>query len=116
MSNEFTVASHFTGKNPVVRQIYDCLLQELQAIGPIHEEAKKTSIHLVNTSALAGVATRKNYLLLNIKSSRKIESPRIHKSEQLSAGRFHQEVKLTQAADVDEELMGWLRAAYQLST
>lgn len=111
----FTVDSHFAGKDPVVREIYDCLLDKLVAVGPVTVEPKKTSIHLNHVSALAGVATRKSYLLLNIKSDHKIDSPRIHKSEQISAGRFHQEVKLTQGTDVDEELMGWLRAAYNLS-
>ena len=103
------------GKDPVVRQIYDCLVSKLGEIGPVIAEPKKTSIHLNNVSALAGVATRKSYLLLNIKSAHKLESPRIHKAERLSASRYHQEVKLSQVADVDAELMGWLRAAYELS-
>lgn len=111
----FTIDSHFANKDPVVRQIYDCLFAQLATIGPVIAEPKKTSIHLNNVSALAGVATRKSYLLLNIKSDRKLDSPRIHKSEQISASRFHHEVKLTQAADVDAELMGWLQAAYNLS-
>ncbi len=115
MTTEFTIDSHFVGKASVVRQIYDSLLTKLREIGPVIEEPKKTSIHLANISALAGVATRKSYLLLNIKSNHKLESPRIQKSEQISASRYHQEVKLTSAADVDDELMGWLRAAYALS-
>lgn len=115
MSTEFTVESHFVGKEPVVRQIYDCLISKLAEIGPVVAEPKKTSIHLNNVSALAGVATRKNYLLLNIKSAQKLESPRIHKSEQVSASRYHQEVKLTSIADIDDELLEWLRAAYNLS-
>ena len=115
MSAEFTVESHFVGKEPVVRQIYDCLISKLGEIGPVVAEPKKTSIHLNNVSALAGVATRKNYLLLNIKSARKLESPRIHKSEQVSASRYHQEIKLTQVTEVDDELLEWLRAAYALS-
>jgi hypothetical protein len=69
----------------------------------------------VNRTALAGVATRKGHLILTIKSDRKIASPRIHKSEQTSASRFHHEVKLTSPANVDEELARWLKTAYLLS-
>jgi Domain of unknown function (DUF5655) len=116
MNPEFTIASHFSGKAPVVREVYDALLAKLGELGPVVEEAKKTSIHLVNASAFAGVATRKSYLLLNIKSKQKLDSPRFHKSERLSASRYHQEVKLEQVVEVDEELMVWLRAAYELST
>ena len=86
--DSFTVESHFEGKNSV-RRIYDRLLKEARRFGPVIEEPKKTSIHLVNRTAFAGVATRQHALILTIKSDRNLSSPRIHKSEQTSAKRFH---------------------------
>lgn len=115
MSTEVSIDSYFTDKSTTVREIYDRLLTRLGEIGPVMEEAKPTAIHLVNTSALAGVAARKNFLLLNIKSNRKLENPRIFKSETFSGSRFHHQIKLTQVADIDDELMDWLRTAYALS-
>jgi Domain of unknown function (DUF5655) len=112
---KFTIKRHFQGKQPAVRQTYDRLLKAIRQMGPVVEEPKKTSIHLGNTTALAGVATRKDYLILTIKSERKLASPRVHKTEPLSVGRYHVEVKLAAPAEVDEELVGWLRAAYALS-
>src|SRR6266540_1310700 len=97
----FTNTNHFEGKAPIVREIYDRLIEVAKGFGPISEEPKKTSIHIVNKTALAGVATRKNYLILTIKSDSKLISPRIHKSEQASARRFHHEIKLTSPDDVD---------------
>jgi hypothetical protein len=114
-NNQFSVASHFIGKEPDTRKIYDRLLKTSGAFGPFTEDPKKTSIHLVNRTAFAGVATRKNAIVLTIKSDRKLASPRIHKSEQTSASRFHHEVKLTSPAEIDAELTGWLKAAYELS-
>lgn len=111
----FTIKSHFDGKDAAVRQIYDRILKSARKFGPVGEEPKKTSIHLVNRTAFAGVATRKSALILTIKSDRKLSSSRIHKSEQTSANRFHHEVRLTSVADVDSELVKWLRAAYALS-
>ena len=111
----FTTGSHFEGKAPVVREIYDRLIKALKGFGPISEEPKKTSIHIVNRTALIGVATRKDYLILTIKSDRQLKSSRIHKSDQVSARRFHHEVKLTSPTDVDSELIGWLKSAYELS-
>ena len=55
------------------------------------------------------------HLILTLKSDRKVTSPRIHKSEQVSAKRFHHEIKLTSPSEVDDELAGWLRQAYELS-
>jgi uncharacterized protein DUF5655 len=112
---QFTVSQHFEGRDPIVKSIYDRILEESHQFGKVLEEPKKTSIHLVNKSAFAGVATQKAALVLNIKSASRITDARIRKSEQLSASRFHQEVKLTSPAEVDEVLIGWLKAAYLLS-
>ena len=60
---------------------------------------------------VAGPVTLRSF----IKSDREISSPRIHKSEQTSAQRFHHEVKLTSPAEVDSELVKWLKDAYELS-
>ena len=110
----FTIESHFTNKSPVVREIYDRLMKALQKFGLVIEEPKKTSIHLVHGSALAGVSTRKGALWLNIRMDHKIASRRINKVEQVSAKRFHNELKLTSPDEVDAELVSWLKEAYQL--
>jgi hypothetical protein len=112
---EFTVSSHFKGKSPVVRGIYDRLLETARRFGPTIEDPKKTSIHLVNTTAFAGIATRKDWIVLTVKSDRQLASARIHKTEQTSARRFHHEIKLASPKDVDAELVGWLKSAYGLS-
>ena len=112
---QFTVSQHFEGRDPIVKSIYDRILKESHKFGKVLEEPKKTSIHLVNKSAFAGIATQKAALVLNIKSAAPITDVRIRKSEQLSTSRFHQEVKLTSPAEVDDLLIGWLKAAYLLS-
>jgi len=116
MSNSsYSVDDHFVGKDPSVRKLYDKLLSSTRRLGAIREEPKKTSIHIVNATALAGVEVRKNYILLNIKSDHPIESPHVEKSEKISARRYHHKLKLSSASEVDEELQGWLNGAYDLS-
>lgn len=115
MTTEYTVSQHFDGKEPVVKSIYERILKETRKFGKVIEEPKKTSIHLVNKSAFAGVATQKVALVLNIKSASPIKHARIKKSEQISASRFHQEVKLTSPDEVDSVLIGWLQEAYSIS-
>jgi len=114
-TNGFSVKSHFEGKDASVRATYDRLLKNARQFGSVIEEPKKTSIHLVNRTAFAGVATRKSAIVLTIKSDRKLSSPRIHKSERTSTNRFHHEVKLVSPAEVDTELVKWLKDAYALS-
>jgi hypothetical protein len=110
-----SVAAHFAGRSPAVRQVYDRILEVCQAFGPFDEDPKKTSIHLNRKSAFAGVATRKELLLLTIKAEDDIPSPRIAKRERASSRRWHLEVKLRDPEEVDGEIAGWLQAAYLLS-
>ena len=104
----------FAGKDAAVRATYDRLLEVLQTFGSFREEPKKTSIHLVNTSGFAGVHPRKSFLYLNVRMERPLQGERIAKSEQVSKNRYHNEVKLTSPDEVDAELVGWLKEAYDL--
>ena len=115
MAEPASISQHFEGKEPAVKSIYDHIVRESRKFGAVVEEPKKTSIHLVNKSAFAGVMTRKNALVLNIKSDAPIKHERITKREQISASRFHQEVKLTSPEEVDSVLIGWLKEAYAIS-
>jgi hypothetical protein len=114
-NSEFAVNAHFQDKDKVVREIYDRLLSKVGQWGPVIQDPKKTSIHLLNRTAFAGVATRKSAVNLTIKGDHKLSSTRISKTEKVSTNRFHHEVKLTSPAEVDGELVGWLKAAYELS-
>lgn len=112
----FTIKSHFEGKDAVTENIYERLLKAVKKFGQVAEDPKKTSIHLVNKTAFAGIATRNRAIVLTIKSDRALSNPRIHKTQQTSARRFHHEVKLNSVADVDSELLGWLKNAFELSS
>ena len=114
----FTVDSLIAGKDAVVQQIYDRLMDALRALGPVGQDAKKTSIHLTAGEggiAFAGVHPRRAAILLNVRTSAPIESPRVRKLEQVSRSRFHNEILLSSPDEVDAELAGWLREAYELS-
>jgi len=108
------VTALFAGGDPVVQATYERLLTTLQTIGPVREDPKKTSIHLVRTSGFAGVHPRKRWLILNLRTAQPIPSPRVARVEQVSKHRYHNEVKLARPEDVDAEIVGWLREAYQL--
>ncbi len=110
-----SVNEHFVGKASEIQPIYDRLVAMAEKFGPIEQDPKKTSIHLNRGTAFAGVAVRRAHIVLTIKSDRPIKSPRVFKSEQTSAKRFHHEIKLSAIEDVDAELQTWLKAAYDLS-
>jgi len=109
------VASHFAKSAPEVLATYRRLLEAARALGPVIEEPKKTSIHLVSRTAFAGVATRRSSLILTLKSAKDIRNPRVAKGEQTSAHRWHVDIRLERPSDVDRQLTTWLNAAYELA-
>jgi hypothetical protein len=114
----FTVDSLMAGKDAVVQQIYDRLTGELRALGPVGQDAKKTSIHLTageGGTGFAGVHPRRAGILLNVRTAAPIDSPRVRKLEQVSRSRFHNEILLSSPDEVDAELAGWLGDAYRLA-
>ncbi|HEU0292912.1 MAG TPA: DUF5655 domain-containing protein [Anaerolineales bacterium] len=115
MANIPSMTDHFVHKDPSVRALYDHLLKTLKRFGPVEQDPKKTSNHINRTSALVGVETRKDCLLLTFKADHKINNPCIEKFEQISARRFHHKVRIRSSQDFDAELNSWLEAAYALA-
>jgi hypothetical protein len=109
------VDDHFSGRSAHVREIYRKIVDVSSAFGPVAEDPKKTSIHLNRRSAFAGIQTRKDALILTIKSDRDVSDRRVGKREHTSANRWHFEVRLTTPEEVDDQIQRWLRNAYELA-
>jgi hypothetical protein len=107
-------ADALSSASPVARALYEELLRAIVPFGAFEIEVKKSSIHLVRSSAFAGVHPRKQYLLLTIKAAAPIPSGRIAKTEQVSTNRWQLDVKVSITGDFDAELMGWVREAYEI--
>jgi hypothetical protein len=114
-TNGHSVREHFENREPSVRRTYDAIVRSARKLGPVKEDPKKTSIHLVRKTAFAGIATRKTALILTLKSDSDIANQRIARREQASAKRWHLEIKLDAPEQVDKEVVAWLKKAYELA-
>lgn len=112
---QVALAKHFENRSPNVKATYDAVLASARTFGAVVEEPKKTSIHLVHRTAFAGVATRRDSLILTVKSETDIASDRVLKREQASRNRWHLEIRLSDPREVDTELKDWLRRSFELS-
>lgn len=56
-----SVASHFKGKNPELRELFDSLLAALRSAGPVHIDAVASSINLVSRHHFGGAKVRGNH-------------------------------------------------------
>jgi len=114
-TNGPTVGEHFENRDAAVKKTYNAILGRARKLGPVKEDPKKTSIHLVRKTAFAGIATRKTGLVLTLKSDSDVANKRIARREQASANRWHLEIKLDSPEQVDKEIEAWLRKAYELA-
>ena len=110
-----TVTAHFATRSPKVLALYRRVLAAAGKWGPVVERPYAGGIHLVHETVFAGVAARKDGLLLSFKSTIDVDSPRIVKHQRASARRWHLTVKLATAKDLDRELLGWLATSWGMS-
>lgn len=102
----------YTGPKAALRPIHDKLLQAMQAFGPFEAAPKKAYVSYRGKKqfAMIGPATHTRVEVgLNIKAL-----PEHQRLQALPAGQMcNYKVKLQDVSEVDEQLLGWLRAAYQ---
>ncbi|MCA9970305.1 MAG: DUF4287 domain-containing protein [Anaerolineales bacterium] len=107
------VAAQYAGKKADLRPIYDAIVQAVQEFGGDVEIAPKKSYVSLRRSKQFGLvqpstATRVD-LGLNLDAP---ATERLEPSGSFNSMVSHR-VRLTSADDVDAEVVGWLRAAYE---
>ena len=103
-------------KSPASQATYTKVISAVSKLGPFEVEEKTTSLHLTHGRAFAGVHPRTTGIILNLVLDAPLKNARVRKSEQVSANRHHVEFKLEDPADIDAQLVTWIKRAYLLTT
>jgi hypothetical protein len=107
-----TIEEHFARSEPHVAETYRAYEDAVRSIGPIEVIPQKTRVAFMVRMRFAGCQFRRRWLQAGFIAKRPIESPRIFKSERYGPRTWGHYVRLRSPADVDDELVGWLREAY----
>lgn len=105
----------FARSEPGVRALVRTLIGRALELPGAAVDPKGTCLHLNHRVAFAGLHPRKTALFLNLRTAAPIENPRIRRLERASANRYHNEMLLASADEIDDELMGWIAAAHALA-
>ena len=100
--------------DPAYQEVYARLLTAVAAFGPIKEERGERSALLRSRGGFLGVHPRRDGLDLQIVTDHVIRAARVTKVDRVSARRFHVHVRIASPKDIDGQLLGWLRDAYDL--
>ncbi len=103
---------------PGLRPVLDAVLAALPALGPVTVAARKTCVSLVSPGrTFAAVqATTKSRVDLGLRLGGVAPRGRLLAAGNLNVGGMNLRIVLTGPGDVDDEVLGWLRRAYDEST
>ena len=111
-SDDTVLDEIYTGIKAALRPIHDALLAQILELGEFDVAPKKGYVSLRRTKqfAMVGPAT-------NTRVEVGINHKTLPSTERLVAqpagGMCTHKIKLTDASEVDDELMGWIRSAYE---
>lgn len=106
--------SHFEGKSPHVRELFDALVALLERCGPVTVLPEKTRIAFQVRMSFAAVSVRKNYLVGHFVFGRRLEHPRFLRVESYSPRNHLHAFRIEALTDLDAEFAQWAQEAYQV--
>lgn len=109
------LGSHFINKEQHVVKTFEKLFKEILKLdGVVVNSVKNAILFTVKTHFLA-VKPKKGILDIEFVLPEKIEDFPIHKTFQASKYRWAHFVRLGSPEELDEQILGWIKWAYEIS-
>jgi len=110
-----TVESFLAEHGPRARALFDRFEQLIAKCGPYLVSPAKTRIAFMGRVRFAGI-TRINdrAMTCSFALPHPVKSPRFIKVEEVVPGWYVHHLRITDPAELDKEVLGWLRESYRL--
>ena len=114
----------FFGDHREALPLYEVLTEQMEGLGDLSIRVQKTQITFSNRRNFAFVSflparkakdRPKTYITITFGLGRRVDSPRIDIATAPYPGRWTHHVLISSTEDIDGELMGWIREAYNFS-
>jgi hypothetical protein len=107
-----TVRDHLKGRPREQVELYREIGRIVRSFGPgVRNVSSRSRTGWMARVRFAGVKFRRDHVLLSFWLKRKVASPRL-KAAYLGRSDWVYDTRVTSPADLDAELLGWLREAY----
>lgn len=109
--SRFPLQKHFEGKEKG-KILYDKLLREIKrSTGPFKVDSVKCCIHLVDRSTFVAVKILRQKIRVDFTLPYKVSSSRLFASVKVSAHRYLYYTAISEPAEINAELIGWIGEA-----
>jgi hypothetical protein len=105
----------FAGKNPEVRELYNLLIDRVKYFGEIDVHAAKWNITVRRLSTFLTIIIEKTHLTLVFISKDLIDEFPVYHNNPTGSNRYSNAVKIESPDEVDDQLIGWLRQAWEIA-
>ena len=113
MADEWTVERHLHDKPAQVIALYRHFVELVEACGPFDYSVTKTAITLKGRRrGFAGLKPRNASLDGYLDLQRRVDDPRIRRSNPYTKRLFVHQFHVVDQAELDDEFAGWVREAY----
>jgi predicted transport protein len=103
------VDSHYAGKNAALRPLYDQVIATANGFGTdVELSPKKTYVSLRRRKQFAMVGPAAGQLEIGLNLAGKATTERL----KAATGMSNYKVRITSSTEIDDELVGWMREAY----
>ncbi len=104
--------SHFAGKPPELRAIFDRVVKTIRQFGPVTVLPEKTRIAFQARMSFAQLTPRTRWVDGHVVLARRFEHPRFRRIDTISPRNHVHHFRLLTVANVDAEVAAWLQEAY----
>jgi len=96
----------------VERQIFEAVRDHLEGLGPVIVEPVGVGILFKHRRTFVELRPKARWVDLSVGLNRRLTDPRITRTTKTATARTYHGVRLTSAADVDEQVRAWLTESY----
>lgn len=110
----YRLADHFTGKDPLVRRLFDRFTALVRALGPVTIYAQKTRIVCQVRVRFAGAVARRRFLNVSLWLTQRAHHPTLRRAELIAPRCYAHTFRFTALEEFDEDFAALLRESYAI--
>lgn len=105
----------FIGKGEETKRLYQALIDKIKEFGEIEVYSGKWNLTIRHLSTFLSILIEKQHLTLVFISAEPIDEFPVFQTYQHSAKKFSNSVKIESEDEIDDQLIRWLKQAWELA-